>query len=533
MSIAARMSAWRGQERSHATVNPWLVAGTVMLATFMEVLDTTVVNVSLPHIAGNLSASIDESTWTLTAYLVSNAIVLPMGGWFSTLLGRKRFYMLCVALFTVSSFLCGVAPSLEMLILFRVLQGLGGGALQPVAQAILVETFPIEKRGMAMAVFGIGVVFAPIIGPTLGGWITDSYSWRWVFFINIPIGIVSLLLTSLLVYDPPYLVRKTLKDGMKIDYVGFSLLALGLGSLEVVLDEGQKSDWFSSNFIVIFSILTVISLVSVVFWELSKAEPVIDFRVLKDRNFAICTLTMLVMGMVLYGSTTLLPLLLQTLLGYTSLLSGLVLSPGGFVVVACMPLVGKLLTHYQPRWLVVFGVLACAGGLLIMSGFNLYIDYRTAVWSRMVQSLGFGFLFVPISTAAFAFIPRARTQYATGLFNLARNIGGSIGIATVTTMLARRAQFHQARLVEHMTPYDAAFRQSAAGAAQVVAAHGASAPDAAHAAQGMLYGSMLRQASMLAFVDTFRLMAVMFLVIIPLMLMIRNIKPSRTPAAME
>ena len=418
---------------------------TVMLATFMEVLDTTVVNVSLPHIAGSLSATVEETTWAITAYLVSNAIILPMGGWFSMWLGRKKFYMLCVALFTISSFLCGVAPSLDMLIFFRILQGIGGGALQPVAQAILVESFPIAKRGMAMAVFGIGVVFAPIIGPTLGGWITDSYSWRWVFFINIPIGILSLMLTSALVFDPPYLKRKTLKDGLKIDYIGFGLLALGLGSLEVVLDEGQKSDWFSSAFIVTFAAITFISLVSVVLWELRHKEPVIDFRVLKERNFTLCTITMLIMGMVLYGSTTLMPLLLQTLLGYTSVRSGLVLSPGGFVVLFCMPLVGLLLHRFQPRWLIMFGVVSCAAGLFIMSGFNLYIDYKTAVWSRMVQSLGFGFLFVPISTAAFAYIEKARTQYATGLFNLARNIGGSIGIATVTTMLSRRAQFHQSR----------------------------------------------------------------------------------------
>src|ERR1039457_2636289 len=304
-------------------VNPWIIAMTVMLATFMEVLDTSVANVALPHIAGDLSASVDESTWVLTSYLVSNAIVLPMGGWFSMLLGRKRFYMICVGLFTVSSFLCGLAPSLSMLVFFRVLQGVGGGALQPMSQAILVETFPREKHGTAMAVFGMGVVLAPVVGPTLGGWITDNSSWRWIFFINIPVGILALVLTQMLVFDPPYLVRRSFRAGLKMDYMGFGLLALGLGSLEVVLDEGQKEDWFSSQFIIVFGIVAAVCLVWVVFWELRHEQPVIDFRVLKNRNVALGTLSMLVLGFVLYASTMLLPVMLQTLLGYTAMLSGL------------------------------------------------------------------------------------------------------------------------------------------------------------------------------------------------------------------
>ena len=310
-------------------------------------------------------------------------------------------------------------------------------------------------------------------------------------------------------------------------------MALGLGALEVVLDEGQKYDWFGSRFITTFAAIMVAALVGVVLWELRQKEPVIDFRVLKDRNFMLCTATMLVMGVVLYGSTTLMPLFLQTLLGYTSTRSGLVLSPGGFVIIFCMPIVGLLLRRVQPRWLMIFGVLACTAGLFVMSGFNLYIDYKTAVWSRMVQSLGFGFLFVPISTAAFAFVSKARTQYATGLFNLARNIGGSIGIATVTTMLTRRAQLHQARLVEHLTPLDAAYRQSLAGASQLMTVHGASPPDAAAAAQGMIYGSMLRQANMLAFVDVFWFMGMLFLAIIPLMLLIKNVKSTTRPMVAE
>jgi DHA2 family multidrug resistance protein len=510
-----------------------VIAMTVMLATFMEVLDTSVANVSLPHIAGNLSASMDESTWVLTSYLVANAIILPMGGWFSMLLGRKRFYMICVALFTVSSFLCGIAPSLGALIFFRILQGIGGGALQPVSQAILVESFPREKQGMAMAVYGMGVVVAPVVGPTLGGWITDNYTWRWIFLINIPVGILSLVLTAMLIFDPPYLKRKTLGNGFKVDYVGFGLLALGLGALEVVLDEGQKEDWFSSHFIVTFAAIMAFCLIAVVFWELRQKEPIIDFRILKDRNYALATLAMLVLGFVLYASTALMPLFLQTLLGYTALISGLVLSPGGLVMVVCLPVVGILVRKYQPRWLVIFGVVVTSLALFRMARFSLQIDYSTAVWSRMEQSLGLAFLFVPISATAFAYIPKERTSYATGLFNLARNIGGSSGIATATTLLARRAQFHQSVLVAHLTPFDPAYRQALAGAAATLRAGGSTAPDAAAQAQGMIYGTMVRQSNMLAFADAFWVMGTLFLLIIPLMLLIKKVKPGTGQVVVE
>jgi DHA2 family multidrug resistance protein len=506
---------------------------TVMLATFMEVLDTSVANVSLPHIAGSLSASMDESTWMLTSYLVANAIILPMGGWFSMLLGRKRFYMICVAIFTVSSFLCGIAPSLGALIFFRVLQGIGGGALQPVSQAILVESFPREKQGMAMAVYGMGVVVAPVIGPTLGGWITDNYTWRWIFFINIPVGILSMVLTALLIFDPPYLKRKSLGKGFKIDYVGFGLLALGLGALEVVLDEGQKEDWFSSHFIVAFTVIMVFCLIAVVFWELWQKEPIIDFHILKDRNYTLATVTMLVLGFVLYASTALMPLFLQTLLGYTAMMSGLVLSPGGLVIVVCLPVVGILVRKYQPRWLMIFGVAVTSLGLYRMANFNLQIDYGTALWSRLVQSLGLAFLFVPISATAFAYIPKERTNYATGLFNLARNIGGSSGIATATTLLARRAQFHQTVLVAHLTPYDFRYREALAGAAATLRAGGSSTHDAALQAQGLIYGSMLRQANMLAFADAFWVMGTLFLLVIPLLFFVKKVKPAAGQVVVE
>ena len=506
---------------------------TVMLATFMEVLDTSVANVALPHIAGSLSATPEEATWVLTSYLVANAIILPMGAWFSMLLGRKRFYMICVGVFTVSSVLCGMAPTLGALIVFRVLQGLGGGALQPVSQAILVESFPREKQGMAMAVFGMGVVVAPVIRPTLGGWITDNFSWGWIFFINVPIGMVALLLTSPLVHDPPYLVRKSLGQDFQVDYMGFGLLALGLGSLEIVLDEGQRKDWLSSNYIVTFAILTAVCLVGVVIWELRQKQPVIDFHVLKERNFALATGSMLVLGFVLYGSTMLLPLFLQTLLGYTAMLSGMVLSPGGIAVCVAMPVVGMLLRRYQARWLVIFGVAVSAAGLMAMSRFTLQLDYATAVRTRIVQSFGLAFLFVPISTVAFMRIPRERMNYATGLFNLARNIGGSSGIAATTTMLARRAQYHQSVLVSHLTPYDPAYRDALAKAAMALQAGGSSGTDAAAQAQGMIYGTLLKQSSMLAFADAFWVMGMLFLVIIPLMFLIRKVPPVRGPVMVE
>jgi len=379
----------------------------------------------------------------------------------------------------------------------------------------------------------MGVVVAPVVGPTLGGWITDNYTWRWIFFINIPVGILSLVLTALLIFDPPYLKRKSLGNGFKIDYVGFGLLALGLGALEVVMDEGQKEDWFGSHFIVTFAVITVVCLIAVVFWELWQKEPIIDFHILKDRNYALATLSMLVLGFVLYASTALMPLFLQTLLGYTAMMSGLVLSPGGLVIVFCLPAVGMLVRKYQPRWLVIFGVVVTSLGLFRMARFTLGIDYNTAVMSRMVQSFGLAFLFVPISATAFAFIPKERTSYATGLFNLARNIGGSSGIATATTLLARRAQFHQSVLVAHLTPFDWRYRESVAGAAALLRTAGSSAPDAQVQAQGMIYGTMVRQSNMLAFADAFWVMGVLFLLIIPLMFMIKKVKPQAGQVVVE
>jgi len=500
-----------------------------MLAIFMEVLDTSVANVALPHIAGNLSAGVDESTWVLTSYLVSNAIVLPLTGWFSSIFGRKRFYMVCVAIFTLSSLLCGLAPTLPLLVLFRILQGAGGGALQPISQAILMESFPKEKRGMAMAIFGMGVVLAPIIGPTLGGWITDSYSWRWIFLINIPVGIISLVLTLFLVFDPPYLVRKSLREGARIDYIGIGMLSVGLGFLQVVLDKGEREDWFGSNFIIWCAVIAAVGLVGAFLWELSQKDPAVDFHLLKERNFLIATMTMFMLGVVLYGSTALLPIFLQTLLGYTALLSGLVLSPGGILVVILLPVVGKLLTHIESRWLVVFGLAILSLSLFHMATFNLEVDFRTAMTARIFQSAGMAFLFVPINVMAFYFIPKQKFNNATGIINLARNIGGSVGIAGVVTMLARRAQYHQAVLVGHMTPLDTAYRAMLGGASQMMAAHGADPVLAAHQAQGLAYGLLMRHATMLAFLDDFWLMGVVILLVVPFMFLMKKVAPHKGP----
>src|SRR6202521_3332758 len=368
--MGAAAITMNGAAEWRPAVNPWIIALTVTLATFMEVLDTSIASVALPHIAGSLSAGQDESTWVLTSYLVSNAIVLPLSGWLSSIIGRKHFYMGCVALFTISSFLCGLAPNLPMLIVFRILQGAGGGGLQPSEQGILADTFAPAKRGMAFAVYGIAVVMAPAIGPTLGGWITDNFTWRWIFFINIPVGIISLLLTSRLIQDPPFLKRRKLSE-TKIDYIGLGFVALGLGALQIVLDKGQRDDWFESHFIVVLSLIAAASLVFVIVWEWRHKDPIIDLHLFRDRTFAVSNLLMFMLGFALLGSTLLLPLFSQTLLGYTAEEAGLALMPGGFTIIVLLPLVGFLLSRYSPRWLLIFGLVVLSGSLFHMTGFEI------------------------------------------------------------------------------------------------------------------------------------------------------------------
>ena len=510
--------------------NAYLVALTVTLATFMEVLDTSIANVSLPHIAGNLSATVDESTWVLTSYLVANAIILPLSGWLSSVLGRKRFYMTCVALFAASSALCGFAPTLGWLVIFRIIQGLGGGGLQPSEQAILHDIFPPERLGMGMAVYGVAVVTAPIIGPTLGGWITDNYSWRWIFFINVPVGLVSLYLSQRMVEDPPYLKRRDLSRGLNLDGVGLALLVLGIGALQFVLDKGQREDWFASHLIAVLSATAVIALVSFIVYELRHRDPIVDLHLFKDRNFAVSIVLMFMLGAVLFGSTVLLPFFLQTLMGYPATTSGLVLSPGGLATMACMPVVGMMLGRFQARWLILWGLGVGAFSLGLMSHFNLDISYRVAMLTRVVQASGLAFLFVPINTVAYAFVPKDKNNAASGLINLARNLGGSTGIAVATTLLTRQAQVHQTVLVGHLTPYDPAFRRALAGAVHAVVARGLSPAQARTAAEGLLYGNLLRHSTMLAFLDDFRFLMAVFILTMPLVLLLKSQLPGKKPA---
>ncbi|MGA9884397.1 MAG: DHA2 family efflux MFS transporter permease subunit [Candidatus Acidiferrales bacterium] len=514
-------------------VNPWLIAITVMLATFMEVLDTSVANVSLPHIAGSLSASVDESTWVLTSYLVSNAIVLPLTGWFSTLFGRKKFFIGCVVVFTLSSFLCGLAPSLPLLVLFRTIQGAGGGGLQPISQAILVDSFPREKQGMAMAIYGMGVVLAPTIGPTLGGWITDSYTWRWIFFLNVPVGIISVLLTSLLIVDPEGAIRKSIKAGLRIDFIGLGLLAVGLGFLQIVLDKGERDDWFGSPFIVWGAVIAVTALIVLIFWELRAKDPVIELRLLKDRNFAISTFMMYVLGVVMYGTTVLLPIMLQTLMGYTAMQSGLVLFPGGLVLLGILPFVGWLLGKIEARWIVVFGLCTIAIGLWQLSRFSLEVGMRTTVLDWMISRTGTAFLFVPINVMAFSFVAPAKTNNATGFINLARNVGASTGISFVTTMLDRRAQFHQDRLVPNLTPTNHGYQAALSRLSHLLMTRGLDAAHAAAMAKQLIYSQLLRQAMMLSFVDNFWVMSVICLAVIPLLFLMKANKGRGRSAPMH
>jgi DHA2 family multidrug resistance protein len=435
-------------------MNKWIIALTVMLPTLIEIIDTSVVNVSLDHIRGSLSAGIDEATWSITSYLVSNAIIIPLTGWLSKFFGRKRYLIISITLFTISSFLCGSAWSLQSLVFFRILQGIGGGALQPLSQSILLETFPPRQHGMAMAVFGVGIMFGPIIGPLLGGWITDNWSWHWIFFINVPIGIISVLLTMLFITDPPYM--KKMK--MKIDYWGLALLAVGLGTLQIVLDKGQQDDWFSSSFIFWLSIVSALSLISFLIVELVTEHPVVNLRAFKDYTFSIGNIVMFMGFFNLFATIVLLPIYLQTLMGYTSFLAGFVLGPGGIATLISLPIAGSLINKVNGKLLLAFGVAVNAYATYLMSNFTLNADFYSVIWPRIVLGIGMGFFFIPLTTLTMSGISKENMANASGIYNLLRNLGGSFGVAFVTTILSRRAQFHQSQLVEHLTPFDRSYQ---------------------------------------------------------------------------
>jgi DHA2 family multidrug resistance protein len=503
--------------------NPWIVALVVTMATFMEVLDTSIANVALPHIAGNLSASTDESAWILSSYLVANAVILPISAWLATRFGRKRFYMTCVALFGLSSLACGFATSLGQLVFFRVIQGLGGGGLAPSEQAILVDTVPQQKRGMAFAIYGMAVVMAPAIGPTFGGYITDNFNWRWIFFINVPVAILSLILTSRMVEDPPHLaeMKKKLKS---VDYTGLLLIAVGVGAGQVVLDRGQREDWFASHYILSFQLISWACIAIAIWWELRHQNPIIDLRLFRNRNFTISCVLMFMLGAAMFGSTVLLPQLLQGLMGYTAEQAGMVLSPGAIAIIVLLPFVGFIIGKIDARYMIAGAFLAAGIGLYRMTTISPEMDFNTIMWLRVYQMVGVAFLFVPIQTMTYVGVPLEKNNNVSGMINLARNMGGSIGIALLETLLVRREQFHQNRLAAHMGNGDAAFRSSVDALTQTFVRAGNDVTTAGQMAYARLYGLMQAQASWLAYIDTIWIYAIACMAVAPLAFLMRRPK---------
>ena len=499
-------------------VNPWLIAVAVMFGTFMEVLDTTVVNVSLPHIAGNLSATVDEATWALTSYLVANAIVLPMTGWLANYFGRKRFLLSAVIGFTTASALCGLSTSLPMLIFFRIVQGATGGALQPLSQAVMLEAFPPQDRGKAMAFWGLGIVVAPMLGPVLGGWLTDNYSWRWIFYINIPIGVLCVIMTKLFIFDPPYIRR----GSSRVDYWGIGMLAVGIGALQVVLDKGQEDDWFASDLIRTLAVVAVVGLTALVIWELRAAHPIVNLRVLKVRTYATGVFMMTMLGFVLYGSMVLLPIFLQTLLGYSSVQAGIAMAPRGMGSFIAMPIVGAILGRFDARKMLGLGILGASVTLIQLSYLNLNAGYWDIFWPQFWQGTTMALLFVPLTTTTMDPIPKEQMGNATSIFNLMRNIGGSVGIAAATTFLERRTQVQINILGANVTEYSGAARQMMQGAKGAMMAQGSSSATATQQAYGMMFGSVARQATMVAFLETFRLLGLLFLILLPFLFLMRR-----------
>jgi DHA2 family multidrug resistance protein len=502
------------------SVNPWLVAIAVMSATFMEVLDTTVVNVSLPHIAGSMSATPDEATWALTSYLVANAIVLPMTGWLANYFGRKRLLLTSVAAFTAASFLCGLAPNLPLLIIFRVIQGAAGGGLQPLSQAILLEVFPPQDRGKAMAFWALGIVVAPMIGPVLGGWLTDSYSWRWIFYINIPVGIIATLMISAYVFDPPYISRKA----GSVDYIGMGFLVLGIGALQVMLDKGQEEDWFSSSFIVTLAILAAVGIISFIVRELKTPHPVVDLRVFKYRSYAAGVFLMTVLGFVLYGSTVLVPLLLQTVLGYPAIEAGKAMLPRGLGSFLAMPLVGLLMGKIESRKLLITGILVASYSFWRFSHLSLDVGYWNFFWPLIIQGSAMGFLFVPLTTITNDPVPKEEIGNAASLFNLMRNLGASIGIAATTTIVARHQQSHSNVLTEFVNGASLQAQQALAATKAMLMARGIDEVTATKQAYAMIFGTIQRQAAIMSFNDAFFLLMVLFLLMIPLVFVMKKPK---------
>ena len=514
---------------SEKHVNPWIVAIAVMFATFMEVLDTTVVNVSLPHIASSMAATTDEATWALTSYLVANAIILPMTGWLAGRFGRKNLLLLSTTGFTLASFLCGAAPNLALLVVFRIIQGATGGALQPLSQAVLLESFKPEERGRAMGFWAIGIVVAPILGPVVGGWLTENYSWRWVFYINLPVGIIAVLMTRLFVFDPPYLRR----ESKGIDYWGMGLLVVGIGALQFVLDKGQQEDWFASTMITTFAIVSIGALVTLVVYELRTPHPIVDLRLFANRSYAVGVFLMTVLGFALYGSLVLLPIMLQTLFGYSSLAAGEAMAPRGIGSLFMMPLVGVMTAYIDPRKLLTTGLIVGGATMLWLGNINLEAGYWDFVWPQLLQGLGLSLLFVPLTTVSMATVAPERMGYATSLFNLMRNIGGSIGIAVTGTMLSRSRQAFGSLLGEHVTIFDSTTSQVLAQLKATFLARSGDPVSAMNQAYVVMHGMVQRQAAMVSFVMIFRVIGILFFVMIPLVLFMRRPTGPRTMIAAE
>ena len=514
------MSDGEHHQEWHPRHSPWLVAVGVMLATFMQVLDSSIANVALPHIAGSLSASTDESTWVLTSYLVSNAIILPMTGWLGNHFGRKKVLISCIGMFTFASVLCGMALNLPMLIASRILQGAGGGAMVPIAQAILLESFPVAKRGVAMATFSLAVIVAPIIGPTLGGWITDNYSWRWIFYINLPVGVLAMFLAKWLVEDPPYIQRN---EDAAIDFVGFGLLAVWLATLQVVLDKGQEEDWFAANWICWFTVISIAAFIGFVAWELRVEHPLVNLRILASRNFRTGLMLTAVLGLILYATTAELPLFLQTLMGYPALQSGLAMSPRGLAAFCTALFIGRLIGKVPLRVLLGTGFFLLSVSVFWLSHINLEVSMANVVLPIMLNGMATPFIFVPLTTATMSQLRQRDIGGGTGLYNLMLNLGGSVGIAFVTTMIARRSQAHQALMVGHLTPADPAFTTRLAAAQHALAQH-ADPATAAHQAYAAIYGILNAQAHLWAFVDIFRIFGVIVFCCLPLVFLFKKVK---------
>lgn len=507
----------RNDVEARPAPHPWIVAISVMFGTFMVVLDTTVVNVSLPHIAGSLSSSIEETTWALTSYLAANAIILPITGWLANFVGRRRLLLLSVAGFTAASVMCGLATSLPFLILWRVVQGMTGGVMQPLSQAIMLEAFPPRDRGKAMAFFGIGIVVAPVLGPVLGGWLTDNWSWRWVFYINLPVGVVAYLMTRAHIFDPPYIRR-----GSGIDYWGIGLLAVGIAALQVGLDQGQREDWFASSFITTLMVVAAVGLVGFVAHALTTRHPVVDLRLFKEATYATGVGLITAMGFGLYASMVLMPVLLQTLMGYPALQAGWVMAPRGLGSVVVMPLLGAAIGRTDPRRLVGIGFLINAVTMYWLATLNLDAGFWDFFWPQFVQGIGLGLLFVPLTTVTMDRIGPEAMGEATSLFNLMRNIGGSVGIAVIQTFLARYRQTYSAVLVEHVDPYAPSAQIMFQTLRASFIARGADAVTATERAYAALYGMVQKQAAMLSFIDGFKLVALMFLVLIPFVYLMKK-----------